>query len=119
MRFRSEERGTLTVLGVAILMGLGLLLYQQHRPRLAIVASSAPIHAAQWNQALDAARRVDVNTAGVAELERLPEVGPALARRIVDYRTQHGPFQRPEELSNVRGIGPKMYEVLKNYVNTE
>jgi competence ComEA-like helix-hairpin-helix protein len=49
---------------------------------------------------------VDVNRATLAELERLPRVGPALARRIIAWREQHGPFRSTEDLRHVRGIGP-------------
>ena len=72
-----------------------------------------------WNTALETSRRMDVNTAGVAELERLPEVGPSLARRIAAYREAHGPFGSPEDLMDVPGIGPKTYDVLKDYVSAE
>lgn len=49
---------------------------------------------------------VDVNRATAAELEKLPRVGPALARRIVAWRETHGRFQSIEDLRHVRGIGP-------------
>ena len=48
---------------------------------------------------------VNVNTAGVDELQRLTGIGPALAQRIIDYREEHGPFQTVEELLEVKGIG--------------
>ena len=57
-----------------------------------------------------------MNTAGVAELERLPGVGPGLARRITEYRTQYGYFHSAEELMRVRGIGPKTLETLREYI---
>jgi competence protein ComEA len=50
---------------------------------------------------------VNVNTAGIEELDTLPGVGPATAQAIIDYRREHGPFQRPEDLLNVRNIGEK------------
>jgi competence protein ComEA len=49
---------------------------------------------------------VDVNRAPADELERLPRVGPALAKRIVLWREQHGPFADLDDLRHVRGIGP-------------
>jgi competence protein ComEA len=59
---------------------------------------------------------VEVNRAAVEDLEALPGVGPALARRIVDYRRRHGPFQKLEDLEQVRGFGPKLLEKLRPYV---
>ena len=48
---------------------------------------------------------VDLNSAGTVELSQLPGVGPALARRLVDHRDIHGPFQTPESLLDVPGVG--------------
>ncbi|WP_165860464.1 ComEA family DNA-binding protein [Kocuria tytonicola] len=55
---------------------------------------------------------VNLNTATEAELEALPKVGPVLAQRIVEFRTQHGPFTSPEQLDDVSGVGPAMLEAL-------
>jgi competence ComEA-like helix-hairpin-helix protein len=51
---------------------------------------------------------LDLNRAGVSELESLPGIGPVLARRIVEHRAVHGPFRSPEELRAVRGVGPRL-----------
>jgi len=56
--------------------------------------------------------KINLNTAGVAELDTLPKVGPVLAQRIVDWRKEHGPFKSAEELDAVDGVGPKMLESL-------
>ncbi len=55
---------------------------------------------------LPAPASVDVNRADSALLVRLPGIGPAYARRILAYRTAHGPFARIGELAKVKGIGP-------------
>ncbi|MDN5700090.1 MAG: ComEA family DNA-binding protein [Kocuria sp.] len=55
---------------------------------------------------------INLNTATAADLEELPRVGPVLAQRIVDFRTEHGPFTVPEQLDDVSGIGPAMLEAL-------
>jgi competence protein ComEA len=49
---------------------------------------------------------LDLNRASAAELERLPRIGPALARRIVDDRRARGRFGSVEALDRVPGIGP-------------
>jgi competence protein ComEA len=59
---------------------------------------------------------VDADQAEAAELERLPRVGPALARRIVDDRAAKGPFGSLEGLSRVSGIGPGMIKGLERKV---
>ncbi len=52
---------------------------------------------------------VDLNRATARELQELPGIGPALAERIVAFRTERGPFAKPEELMEVSGIGAKTY----------
>ncbi|MEW6107184.1 MAG: helix-hairpin-helix domain-containing protein [Bacillota bacterium] len=60
--------------------------------------------------------RVNINTAGLAELDLLPGIGPALARRIIEHRNAKGRFERPEQLTDVPGIGPRKYDALKDLV---
>jgi competence protein ComEA len=48
---------------------------------------------------------VDLNTASVEQLDALPGVGPVLAQRILDWRSQHGRFDTVDQLSDVAGIG--------------
>ena len=49
---------------------------------------------------------IHINTATADDLQRLPGVGPALAQKIIEYRTQHGPFKSMADLDDVPGIGP-------------
>jgi len=59
---------------------------------------------------------VDINSADVTALDTLPGIGPALAQRIVDWRTEHGPFASVEALTDVSGIGPATMERLRTMV---
>ncbi|MCY3714568.1 MAG: helix-hairpin-helix domain-containing protein [Gemmatimonadetes bacterium] len=49
---------------------------------------------------------VPVNSAPASELQKLPGIGPKLAEAIIEYRTRSGPFERVEQLLEVKGIGP-------------
>jgi competence protein ComEA len=62
------------------------------------------------------AGKVNLNSASESELESLPGIGQVLAQRIVDYRTQHGPFHDVKDLLKVEGIGQKKFDSLKDYV---
>lgn len=62
---------------------------------------------------------VNINTASVHELERLPGIGPALAKRIVEHRALNGRFATIAEVQRVKGIGKKKYEKIKNLILVE
>lgn len=60
--------------------------------------------------------RVDLNRAAEAELDLLPGIGPAKARRIVEYREAHGPFRQIDDLANVPGINRDHVAKLRDLV---
>jgi competence ComEA-like helix-hairpin-helix protein len=59
---------------------------------------------------------VDINTAGEAELDKLPGIGPTKAKAIVEDRAKNGPFRSVEDLKRVKGIGDKTFEDLKGQI---
>ena len=74
----------------------------------AAIADSAP--------AVPAAGVVNINTADGKQLMLLPRVGEKAAQRILDYRTQHGPFKKTSDLMQVKGFGAKTFEQLSAYL---
>lgn len=91
-------RSLFTALAALLIIGVGLPTVAAARPK------APPAPAAQ--PATSAEGVVNINTAGVAELMRLPRVGPSLAERIVEYRSRT-PFKRAVELARVKGFGVK------------
>jgi competence protein ComEA len=65
------------------------------------------------------AKKIDLNRATAEQLEEIPGIGPALARRIVEFRDKEGPFRRIEDLMKVRGIGEKSFQKMRPYVKVE
>lgn len=59
---------------------------------------------------------VNINTADASQLALLPRIGEKAAQRIIEYRTEHGPFKKATELMQVKGVGAKTYEGLAPYV---
>ncbi len=64
-------------------------------------------------------KKVNLNNATIEELSTLKGIGPSYAQRIVEYREVHGPFQQPEDIMKVRGIGMKTFEVNKDMITIE
>ena len=62
------------------------------------------------------AKPVDINRADEAALQTLPGIGPTLAKRIVSHRQGRGPFEEPDQLMEVEGIGAKRFEHLKPWI---
>lgn len=63
-----------------------------------------------------AAGVVNINTATADQLSLLPRIGEKAAARIIEYRTQHGPFKKASDLMQVKGVGAKTFELLSRYV---
>ena len=62
---------------------------------------------------------VNINSAGATELMLLPRVGEKAAQRIIEYRTEHGPFRKSVDLMQVKGFGAKTYEGVAPYITLE
>ena len=67
----------------------------------------------------DDSAKININTASVDELAQLKRIGLKYAERIVEYREKNGPFQRPEEIMLVKGIGTKTWELNKEQIIVE
>jgi comEA protein len=78
---------------------------------LLLVSFSAVLAEAQT-----AAPKININTASAADFQKLPRIGPQIAQRIIDFRTQNGPFKRVEELMKVKGIGEKLFDQIKDRI---
>ncbi|MDO8495682.1 MAG: helix-hairpin-helix domain-containing protein [bacterium] len=61
--------------------------------------------------------KVNINTANAAQLDTLPGIGTAYAQRIIDYRNSHGGFKSIEEIKNVKGIGDKTFEKMRELIS--
>ena len=68
---------------------------------------------------LMAGEKVNLNTATLEELMTLERIGPKYAQRIIDYRETHGPFEKIEDIMNVKGIGPKTFDANKDIITVE
>ncbi len=62
---------------------------------------------------------VNINTATVEELEKLPNIGRKMAEAIIEFRTVNGPFRRPEHLMQIRGVSEARFAELRPYIKTD
>ena len=62
--------------------------------------------------------RININTASQADLESLPGIGPVIAKRIIQYRTDHGPFSTATDLANVEGVSDTLIDEISSLITT-
>ena len=64
-------------------------------------------------------KKININAVSVEELMELKWIGPKLAQRIVEYREKNGPFEKPEDIMLVSGIGPRAWEANKDRITVQ
>jgi competence protein ComEA len=102
----------------AELLGLNLARRLADGEQLAVgvpVPAAEPAPSAQSGSGAPAAK-LDLNTAGLEQLDTLPGVGEVTAKRIVEWRTRHGRFSTVEQLRDIDGIGTSKFSKLREQV---
>ena len=102
------------ILAVAIVLASGCARLPRPAPKNAQHGISA-----SGNTAVATPNKVNINTAGAEELEKLPGVGQVLAARIVEHRQRFGPFRRAEHLIVVRGLSDRRFRLISPMVTAE
>ena len=138
--FTHQEKKAILFLLITLLVGSGILVYKKYNPEFApellrvnsAKESSSRIAGTKSFSSVSSSVTLEIppqkspqqlkfnlNTATPEELERLPKIGPVLAKRIVDYRYEKGGFDSIEEIMEVKGIGKKNFAVIKDYLILE
>ena len=116
MKKRSHLTKTeIVLLALAVLFAVSMFLYKASRTREGDWQITTEREDRQQQEIVP----VNINTATEEELIAVEGIGPALARRIIAYREENGPFQTVDELDNVKGIGPSLIENIRYLVCTE
>lgn len=71
------------------------------------------------NAVVSSPNAININSATVAELERLPQIGRKTAEAIVEFRTVNGQFRRVEQLMQIRGVSEERFANLRPYIKIE
>jgi comEA protein len=133
-----DEKKVIIFFALTLALGNGVLLYKRinrsfapelkycnlelpkdKAPSDSILGGTSSCHLSQKpkdNNAKISFGKVNINMAGQSQLERLPKIGPTMAKRIIKYRQYSGKFNRIEDIMKVRGIGKKKFNQLREYI---
>ena len=101
---------SLTCIGVVL---VALLLVLIVNPA---IAQDDKAEVAKNKETLASMQQVNINEADADTLVTLKGIGKDRALKIIEYREQNGPFQKPEDIMNVKGIGKKIFEQNKDFI---
>lgn len=105
------------IFAVLVLAGTVIERYEKDAFILETVATDDADYVPTSQSVIDG--RININSAEVEELTELNGIGEALAQRIINYRTENGPFVTIEEIMKVPGISEKKFEVLRDDICAE
>jgi comEA protein len=129
--FTRNEQKVLLFLIITFFLGFIVKIYQEHYQPLPETSASPVVFKTAEIAPSSVPRRrenkiveplsgpISLNSANADELERLPGIGPAMAKRIVDYRDQQGKFSAVEELRKVKGIGQKTLQKIRPHIKID
>jgi comEA protein len=139
--FTPQERRGMLFLLITLVVGAAVLSYQKYNPAFApellqrnfseaksintssptdiSFSDSLPKVSTASKEIFTPNGKLNLNTASQEELEKLPHLGPALAKRVIDYRYEKGGFDSVEEIIRVKGIGKKIFAEIKGYLILE
>ncbi|MFH1009322.1 MAG: ComEA family DNA-binding protein [Candidatus Latescibacterota bacterium] len=110
-----REQIVVALLVASLLVGGGISLWDRLSPQATedfqvVRVADPPETIAAAGELTGPEEKVPLNTATAEELERLPRIGPKMAQKIVQWRTDHGPFLTLDDLAKIPGIGEKTLE---------
>ena len=117
--FTKRDRIAIACIGALILTGWGIRLFihrSVEHDEIKIIRNAVKLPPALMSEDSLAVTLVNINTADEKTLDTLPMIGPAKASAITAYRKEHGPFTETSDIMNVKGIGPGIYEKIKNFI---
>jgi len=109
IKFTKDEKIVIIFLLAGIFIGTAVLYYKRLYPNQDKLIT--------FNENVKAvSEKVNINTANTERLSKLKGIGPVLARRIIVYREKYGSFTKAEDVENVKGIGPKIFENIRKQI---
>lgn len=107
----------ITACFLCLLLGIWIGRYQKSTYIISTGGTAADNTQFSSEQGTPQTGKININTAPVEDLVLLPGIGPSLAQRIVEYRTEHGRFSSITDICNVNGIGEAKFSMIQSYIS--
>ncbi len=118
MKKIASHRYLINILCIFSLLTLSIMLLRNRPASNIIFLSDSQSKHILANSVITGDGKIDINQASAEDLTQIPGIGEKLSKRIVQYRDKNGDYNNVNELINVKGIGPKTLEKIKNYIST-
>ncbi len=112
-----RERTVIIILVLALFAALGVIIYKKYNSGVDITVKSFSMKG--MDDIIDKSMKININEAEIQNLTRLKGVGEKMAGRIIEYRTAKGRFSSITDIKNVKGIGQKLFEEIKDDITVE
>lgn len=111
MKLSKPEKFIIAVLVIIVILTICFFIISDlNSPKLAVTRIT-------YEQNIsDDPSRIDINTATLEQLKSLKGIGEGIAGKIIDYRENKHPFSVPSDIMNVDGVGPGIYEEIKDQI---
>lgn len=115
---KQKQIGAIMILATVLFIVFiaGFILGRRNNIATQYIATEASTTVLETESTASNSLKIDINTASVEQLIILDGIGEILAQRIIDYRTEHGPFEQITDITNVSGIGAKKFEQISDYI---
>ncbi len=80
------------------------------------VALTAFVPLESYSASQTTVKKININTASLVELQKLPRIGEKVAQKIIDFRKENGKFKSTTDLLKVKGIGEKIFDSIKDRI---
>lgn len=142
--FTPQERFVILFLIFLLVLGTSIYLYKLNHPSFApayiikdfekkikeekirgeVIEYNLPLpeqkKAQTWTKKKNLPRgKININTAGFNELIQIPGIGPAYAKKIIEYRKKYNGFKTIDAIKRIKGIGKKKFNNMKNYIKVQ
>jgi len=114
--YDNKRRILIIILSAIVILEILIIVYNCRSNKVISLNIKTQTIRTTENQSTSIDKLIDINSAGIEELNSLPGIGEVIAARIIDYRNTNGKFTSKSQIKNVKGIGDKIYSDIEKLI---